>query len=96
MGISAEEKSYVWAEKENYNLVVALGDEDALRMDSPGVVVQSSQKVFFKYILQTGTSLTPVYVHGNHKAFKAFNHFFKWRLNWYKKYNGQVIQPFLG
>ena len=96
MGISAEEKSYIWAEKENYNLVVALGDEDALRMDTPGVVVQSNQKVFFKYILQTGTSLTPVYVHGNHKAFKAFNHFFKWRLDWYKKYNGQVIQPFWG
>ncbi len=96
MGIPGVEKSYHEVEKKNLSLIVALGDVEGLRMSEPGIVDQASQKVFFKYALQTGTSLTPIYVHGNDKAFTEFNHFSKLKFHIYKKYNGVIVQPYWG
>ncbi|RLA64276.1 MAG: hypothetical protein DRQ88_11210, partial [Epsilonproteobacteria bacterium] len=96
MGIPGKDESYFQAEKEDFSLMVALGDRETLRPDEAGFVDISGQKVFFKYILKTGTSLTPVYVHGNEKAFRPFNHFIKWKFDLYRKYDGLTFQPYWG
>jgi len=96
-GLPAKESSYKLAEKNNYNLLITPGDApEGFRADEEGAIALSSQKHFFKYVLETGTSLTPVYFHNNHKAFRFFNHFFQQRYNWFKKNRSCVLQPFWG
>ncbi len=96
-GLPAGKASYERAEKENLNLLVTPGDvPEGFRADEKGVIALSTQKLFFKYALQTGTPLTPVYFHNNHKAFKLFKHFFRIRNNWFKKNRSMVLQPFWG
>jgi len=96
-GLPADESSYFRAEKENFSLIVTPGDiPEGFRAEEEGAIALSTQKHFFKYILQTGTALTPVYVHNNHQAFKLFSHFFQQRYNWFKKSRIMVLQPYWG
>jgi amino acid adenylation domain-containing protein len=96
-GMPAKKQSYELAAKRNWNLLVTPGDiAEGYRADQEGAVALSTQKHFFKYCLQTGTSIVPVYVHNNHHAFSLFNHFFKKRLSWAMTNRMLVFQPFWG
>ena len=96
-GLPASKSSYNYAEKKDLNLLVTPGDgPEGFRADEQGAIALSAQKLFFKYILETGTPLTPVYFHNNYKAFKLFKHFYRERNNLFKKNRSFVLIPYWG
>lgn len=96
-GLPAGKSSYIWAEKNNSNLLVTPGDgPEGFRANEAGTIALSAQKHFFKYALETGTPLTPVYFHNNYKAFNLFTHFFQQRFNLFNKNRSFVLLPYWG
>jgi hypothetical protein len=96
-GTPAKKESYFKAEKENQSLFVTLGDGyELFYLDEPSTIALKDNKVFFKYALETGTSLTPVYVFNYNKSFKIFKHFQQERISIFEKNKSAIIQPFYG
>jgi amino acid adenylation domain-containing protein len=96
-GTPAKKESYFKAEKENQSLLVTLGDGyELFYLDEPSTIALKDNKVFFKYALETGTSLTPVYVFNYNKSFKIFKHFQQERISIFEKNKSAIIQPFYG
>ncbi len=96
-GIPAKKESYFKAEKENQSLFITLGDGyELFYLDEPSTIALKDNKVFFKYALETGTSLTPIYVFNYNKTFKFFRHFQQERISIFEKNKSAIIQPFYG
>ncbi len=96
-GVPAKKESYFNAVKENLSLVVTPGDAyEEYYSDEPATVVLKDNLHFFKYALETGTPLTPVYIYNYNKIFKIFKHFHQERMAILEKNKDSVIQPYYG
>jgi hypothetical protein len=96
-GTPAKKESYFKAEKENQSLFITLGDGyELFYLDEPSTIALKDNKVFFKYALETGTSLTPIYVFNYNKSFKIYKHFQQERISIFEKNKSAIIQPFYG
>ncbi len=96
-GTPAKKESYFRAEKENLSLLVTPGDGyELFYLDEPSTIALKDNKHFFKYALETGTPLTPIYVFNYNKTFKFFRHFQQERISIFEKNKSVIIQPFYG
>lgn len=96
-GIPAKKETYFRAERENISLVVTAGESyEAYYSDEPATIVLKGYLHFFKYALETGTSLTPVFFYNYNKTFSIFKHYHQKRLAILEKNKDSVILPFYG
>jgi 1-acyl-sn-glycerol-3-phosphate acyltransferase len=96
-GLPAKKQSYCLAERNNFSLLVTPGDTyEAFFGDEPTTIALRGRMHFFKYALESGTSITPVFCFNVNQFFFHFKHFHNSRLWLLEHHNAAFIQPFHG